>query len=105
MRLRWSGLSEVKLERIVVMINCVGKYMGWLGWVEDAKVRRRVNAVDRSEVISVCGHEQKRWLSESEVDLQRGQRGNSSGVGGCALGTRSWVVAYLCLVYALGRAS
>ena len=54
MRVRWSGLIEVKLERIVVMMNCVGKYMGWLGWVEDAKVRRRVDAVNRSEVISAC---------------------------------------------------
>ena len=65
--MRWSGLVDVKLERIVVIINCVGKYRGWLGWVEDAKARRRVSAIDRNEVISLCGHEQKRWLSESEV--------------------------------------
>ena len=78
--------------------------MGRLGWVEDAKARRRVSAIERNEVMSLCGQEQKRWLNESGADVQRGHRGISYGVGGCELVTRPELFAYLCLVYALGRA-
>ena len=45
-------------------------------------MRRRWSAVERNEVISVCGQEQKRWLKESVADVQRGHNGRSTGVRG-----------------------